>query len=278
MKDSSIEGTDHTFNPWWGCTRVSAACKNCYADALAKRFGHAVWGQAAPRRFLSDSNWAQPQRWNAEAAAAGVRARVFCASMSDVFEDRRDLDEPRARLWPLIEATPQLDWLLLTKRPQAIERLAPWSAQWPDNVWLGTTVEHQKAAKVRLPYLTAIPAIVRFISAEPLLGSLDLSPWIEQLDWVITGGESGRGARPSSPSWFTSLQQQCASAQVPFLFKQWGDFAPRPPVCPGNLRQVTAPDGKMMVRLGKTAAGRALNGQTFDALPTQRGGWPSQQP
>ncbi len=137
-KNSRIEWTTHTFNPWWGCVKVSPACKHCYAESWAKRVGSNVWGIKAERRFFGDKHWAEPLKWDVLAAASGVRARVFCASMADVFEDRRDLDVHRARLWKLIEATPHLDWLLLTKRPEIISRLAPWANQWPENVWLGT--------------------------------------------------------------------------------------------------------------------------------------------
>src|SRR5688500_18924379 len=119
-KNSKIEWTNHTFNPWWGCTRVSAACKHCYAEAWAKRVGKKVWGPKAPRRFFGDAHWAGPLKWNREAEEGGIRARVFCASMADVFEARKDLQEPRAQLWKLIEKTPHLDWLLLTKRPHKI--------------------------------------------------------------------------------------------------------------------------------------------------------------
>lgn len=120
-KNSRIEWTDHTFNPWWGCTKVSEACKNCYAEAWSKRVGQQVWGPQAERRFFGERHWLEPLKWNADAAAHGKRLRVFCASMADVFEDRRSLDPWRSKLWELIEATPQLDWLLLTKRPEHVQ-------------------------------------------------------------------------------------------------------------------------------------------------------------
>ena len=193
-KDSKIEWTHHTFNPWWGCTKVSPGCKHCYAETWARRTGRAIWGNAAPRRELSDAYWKQPIAWNGEAARAGKRARVFCASMADVFEDRRDLDRHRARLWPLIEATPHLDWLLLTKRPQNMRKLAPWDGAWPANVWAGTTAENQRWADKRIPVLLEVPARIHFISAEPLLGPVEVSRWLalkpgRRLDWVIAGGE-----------------------------------------------------------------------------------------
>ncbi len=270
--NSKIEWTTHTFNPWWGCTKVSEACKHCYAEAWAKRVGQNVWGPKPERRFLSDNHWRQPLKWNRDAEGAAERPRVFCASMADVFEDREELLESRDRLFDLIEATHNLDWLLLTKRPQNVARLARWTDIWPDNVWLGTTVELQTRADELLPYLESIPAKVRFISAEPLLGPLDLHKWLATtIDWVITGGESGPKARPASPLWFRDLHAQCMEREVAFHFKQWGDWAPGDGI---NLltakRAATAEaaDGTEMIRIGKKLAGRKLDGQEWDQLPT----------
>lgn len=270
-ENSKIEWTTHTFNPWWGCVKVSPACKYCYAQLAAKRYGHHVWGKNAGRRILSDKSWANPIRWNAAAAATGERARVFCASMADVFEDRRDLDEHRQRLWKLIEATPHLDWLLLTKRPALIAALTPWGEEWPANVWIGTTVESQKIAQERLPHLAAIPAAVRFISAEPLLGPLDIMPWADSLDWVITGGESGGKSRPSSPSWFVDLRDQCESTGIAFHFKQWGNWVPeQETVTTARRSKAIAADGATMLRMSKKLAGRELEGATWNELPVPR--------
>lgn len=272
--NSKIEWTMHTFNPWWGCVRVSPACEHCYAETFAKRVGEDVWGPKTSRRMLSDDYWSLPLKWNAEAAGAQMRARVFCASMADVFEDRRDLDAPRERLWALIEATPNLDWLLLTKRPNVARRLAPWGRSWPANVWMGTTVEDVRRAAERLPELAAIPAAVRFISAEPLLGPVSLGPWAEHIDWVITGGESGGHSRPSSPTWFRTLRDECGAVGKAFHFKQWGDWAPQSACPPGvvfsraRTRQVE--DGTAMYRLGKKVAGRLLDGETWDGVPVPR--------
>ncbi len=269
-KNSKIEWTNHTFNPWWGCTKVSEACKFCYAETWSKRLGQKVWGQRAPRRFFTEAHWRDPLAWNREAGEEGRRLRVFCASMADVFEKRSELDEWRTKLWSLIEQTPNLDWLLLTKRPHLVNRYVPWSS-WPQNVWMGTTVENQKNAELRLPSLAEIPAAVRFISAEPLLGSLEVSPWLgSTINWVITGGESGVNARPSSPSWFRELLRQCMEAEVPFHFKQWGDWAPGQGL---NLaaarreRESKAADGTVMIRVGKKLAGRVLDGSTWDGMP-----------
>jgi protein gp37 len=273
-KDSKIEWTTHTFNPWWGCTKVSEACKHCYAESWAKRVGKDVWGPSVERRMFGDDHWRQPLRWNSEAAKAEHRPRVFCASMADVFEERSELDATRLRLWDLIEATPHLDWLLLTKRPQNVLERTRWGSDWPTNVWIGTTVELQKRADELLPELARIPAKVRFISAEPLLGPIDLSPWLgSSVDWVITGGESGPKARPASPNWFRSLMIQCMERDVPFHFKQWGDWAPgKTANLPKSksLRIAHADDGTEMYRVGKKVAGRLLDGNEWDGLPRAR--------
>jgi len=274
-KNSTIEWTHHTFNPWWGCNRVSPACDNCYAEVWAHRLGQDLWGARGARRFFGDNHWREPLRWNAEAATEQRRARVFCASMADVFEWRADLDEQRARLWQLIEQTPNLDWLLLTKRPQHICRMVPWKNDWPENVWVGTTVENQRVADVRLPLILRIPARVRFLSCEPLLGPLDLSSWFSKrgyysIDWVIAGGESGAHSRPMHPDWPSRLLKDCLRAQVPFHFKQWGNWAPVDELN-AELRGTTLEFGDdrpvPMVRAGKKLAGRILQGTTWNGLP-----------
>lgn len=229
-----------------------------------------MWGVDAERRFFGDRHWAEPLQWNKAAMSSGVRARVFCASMADVFEDRSDLDSARARLWDVIKATPALDWLLLTKRPDRVPDCVPWGQNWPANVWLGTTTEDQKWADTRLPELAVIPAAVRFISAEPLLGPLSLAGWAHAIDWVITGGESGPKARPSSPSWFRALMNECMAADIPFHFKQWGDWAPGQGLNLAKARLVSVDDGTTMLRIGKKAAGRLLDGTTWDGLPRMR--------
>lgn len=266
--NSKIEWTTHTFNPWWGCTKVSEACKHCYAETWAKRVGQNVWGPKPSRRVMSETHWKQPIKWNKDADGLKDRPRVFCASMADVFEDRDELITHRERLFDLIERTPNLDWLLLTKRPQNISSLARWSGEWPDHIWLGTTVELQHRAEELLPYLQAIPARVRFISAEPLLGPLSIERWLgSTIDWVITGGESGPKARPASPRWFTDLHAQCMRQQVAFHFKQWGDWAPGQGENLPARRMQLAEDGTKMYRVGKKAAGRLLSGVEHDGLP-----------
>lgn len=275
-QDSKIEWTRHTFNPWWGCVKVSPACKHCYAETWAQRLALDLWGRKKERRFFGDKHWHEPVKWNTEAVATGERPRVFCASMADVFEARRDLDPWRERLWGLIEATPQLDWLLLTKRPGAVRRLSPWGERWPTNVWLGTTAEDQGWANKRVPLILDVPAVVRFVSCEPLLGPIDLSAWLSPrdvggLNWVIAGGESGGKARPMNPVWAESLRDQCETAGVPFHFKQWGHWGPESPADRKAVQSVelAGPDGRpiRLFKLGKKITGRTLAGRTWDGFP-----------
>jgi protein gp37 len=222
-ENSKIEWTDHTFNPWWGCVKVSPACDHCYAEAFAKRTGNAVWGKDAPRRFFGDKHWSEPAKWNRAATESGHRARVFCASMADVFEARDDVDDERVRLFGLIEATPMLDWLLLTKRPHEIAKRLPsdWLRTPPPNLWLGTTVESPDYLW-RVYQLRDVRAAVRFISYEPALA--DVTWPLHGMHWLIAGGESGAGHRPAEADWFRSARDQAKAAGVAFFFKQWGGF------------------------------------------------------
>ncbi len=270
-KDSKIEWTHHTFNPWWGCAKVSPACQNCYAEAWAKRVGSQVWGGNAPRRFFSDAHWKEPLRWNQEAAASGERRRVFCASMADVFERRAELHPWRERLWKIIGQTPSLDWLLLTKRPHNIASMTPWGETWPANVWLGCTAENQTWADRRVPELLSIPARVRFLSCEPLLGSLDLGRYFspdpaKSIHWVIAGGESGAHSRPMNPEWVRDLRNQCQTAGVAFHFKQWGHWVPEE-LLTEQQKKIVVIDGYRLAAVGKGKAGRFLDGRTWDELP-----------
>ena len=171
-----------SFNPWIGCTRVSPGCVNCYAESFARRYGKAEWGPTAQRVKTSAANWRKPLAWNAKAEREGRRYKVFCASLADVFEDNLQVAPWRNALWTLIDQTPHLDWLLLTKRPEDISDMIPLSwifnAAWPANAWVGTSVENQEQADKRIPELLKIPAPVRFLSCEPLLGPLDLSMYL----------------------------------------------------------------------------------------------------
>jgi protein gp37 len=267
-KNSSIEWTHHTFNPWWGCTKVSQACKFCYAEVWARRTGGHFWGPRAPRRFFGEQHWKEPLKWNAEAGALGSRFRVFCASMADVFEYRAELTPWREKLWELIERTPHLDWLLLTKRPQRIALHNPWGT-WPANVWLGTTVENQRTGDERIPHLLDNYAPVRFLSCEPLIGRISIPPYLRAgVGWVIAGGESGGKSRPSDPAWMRDLRDQCRDAGVPFLFKQWGNWSPlNGNVVMARTQVYTFPSGETVYRNSKKDAGRLLDGRTWDEVP-----------
>lgn len=298
-ENSAIEWTDHTFNPWRGCTKVSDGCKNCYAETLLdKRYGQVKWGPQGERLRTSEHYWREPFRWNKKAEQAGKRAKVFCASLADVFEGNAQLAPWRMGLWGLIEDTPSLDWLLLTKRPENVFDMTPiawWEEAWPANVWIGTSVENQEAADKRIPELLRIPAAVRFLSCEPLLGPINLTgndeyavwPWSEALaqghgvNWVIVGGESGPGARPMHPDWARSLRDQCQEAGVPFLFKQWGSYAPAiaynltDSVLGGGFVGLDGkeyghqhPEGSvLMMKMHKKAAGRLLDGREWNEFP-----------
>ncbi len=245
----------YTFNPWTGCTKVSAGCAHCYAETMSKRWGKDIWGDK-PRVKTSASYWKQPLKWNAEAQASGIRRKVFCASFADVFEDLLELHRYRADLFKLIEDTPMLDWLLLTKRPEHIIKLVPeqWLEDWPTNVWAGTSVEDQAAADKRIPELLKVPARIRFLSAEPLLGSIRLDAIGQRgcagthshrarhgdgtagevphhhhdaacdkgIHWVIIGGESGPGFRPMRGAWALELIQQCKERGLAAYMKQLG--------------------------------------------------------
>lgn len=289
---TAIEWADHTFNPWIGCTKVSPACDNCYAEKLATNRLGVGWGPHAERRRTAVSTWQQPLAWNRKAQREGRRARVFCASLADVFDNQ--VPAPwRNDLWDLIERTPHLDWLLLTKRPQNIRKMLPytgWARPWP-HVWLGTTVENQAEADRRIPHLLATAARLHFLSCEPLLGPINLTriehhpggsggvcfldvlagtgrslggAWpYSQIGWVIAGGESGPGARMTGVTWLRSLRDQCAAARVPFFFKQWGEWAPV--AHPSNGTHYEA--GSMMRRLGRKRIAPILDGQAHLEVP-----------
>lgn len=301
MKNSSIEWCDHTFNPWIGCTKVSPGSANCYAETLMDtRWGKVKWGKGNPRQRTSAANWKQPVKWNDAAicdACGNVQSicatagnlgkckechedkmrnpRVFCSSLADWLDEEVPIAW-LADLLDLIYRTPNLDWLLLTKRPEnwmdrmesaahhlegyathdgVIESVNNWllptpCSVWP-NVWIGTSVEDQQRADDRIPELLKIPAKVRFLSCEPLLGPVDLDSIIRDMGdglfgdclesthrglgdtrdfptigWVICGGESGHAARPMHPLWVGEIMDSCRTARVPFLFKQWGEWQP----------------------------------------------------
>jgi protein gp37 len=237
-ENSKIEWTDHTFNPWVGCTKVSVgpkgACVSCYAEAWAKRTGHPeLWNGV--RRRTTAANWKLPLKWHA-AIPDGQRQRVFCASLADVFDNVAP-DQWRTDLWELIRATPRLDWLLLTKRIGNVKAMLP--ADWSNsvygynNVWLGITVVTQEEADRDIPKLLDTPARIRFLSCEPLMEHIQIAEYLPNplwdgieswrsptLHWVIVGGESGAHARSMEWDWPRSLRAECETAGVAFFMKQ----------------------------------------------------------
>lgn len=367
-KNTNIQWADSTFNPVIGCKEVGPGCDNCYARNQ-DNFRH--WtskGWGGPRKRTSEANWKQPIKWNVakfyECPDCGergdekdmhetrdtckhdrkfeTRRRVFCASLSDVFDNEWDEDW-RGDLFRLILETPNLDWLLLTKRIGNVSSMlneltktvgglltAKDEYMPPPNVWIGATVVNQEEVDRDIPKLLAVPVAAtarRFVSLEPLLASVNIVPYIggraircgcgwreteyglvgalitrevciacgkrtvsgPTLDWVIAGGESGSGARPSHPSWYRSLRDQCSAAKTPFHFKQWGEWAPHKAVAGGDeggdlrsgrVRYLQGdgrePDGHFrkgdaaVKRIGKKAAGRLLDGVEHNEFPNSR--------
>jgi protein gp37 len=285
-ENSKIEWTDHTFNPWTGCTKVSPGCDHCYAEGWAKRSGTVQWGDA-PRRRTTEANWRLPLKWNAQAERESRRFRVFCASLADVFDNAAP-PAWRQDLMSLIVRTPHLDWLLLTKRIGNAKRMLSDASMHdsllltandeyrpPDNLWIGATIVNREERLRDAAKLKATPASVRFWSVEPLLEDMGDIPPDLLPDWVIVGGESGPGARPMHPDWARNLRDQCAAAGVPFLFKQWGEWSPgyaEHGNDPGyeeivDAKQHEWPEGHCAFRVGKKAAGRLLDGRTHDEFP-----------
>ena len=231
-ENTNISWARHTFNPWLGCQKVSPGCDFCYAEAWAKRSGLVTWGPGESRRLTSPANWRKPLLWDKRAREAGVRERVFCASLADVF-DNAVPEEWRSRLFEMVALTPSLDWLLLTKRPQNIPALR-FEADILPNVWLGTTTENQTEFDRRAPHLVAHHPAVRFLSVEPMLGPVDISAHADRIDWIICGGESGPRHRPMDPAWARDLRDQCAEHGIPFWFKQHSHrFPGRAPLLDG---------------------------------------------
>lgn len=222
MENSNIAWTDHTHNIWIGCTKVSEGCKFCYAEKWDQRMkGGKSWGPGAPRIPLSDAYWRKPLAWQKQALVSGERPRVFCSSLADVF-DHEGLPDQRKRLWETVKQTPNLDWLILTKRPENIVPMLPsdWGNGYP-NVWMGTTTEDQKSYEKRVPILAAVPAAVRFLSCEPQLSEIDFGSGPYPFDWVIFGGESG-SVRPFDPTWVKKPFEVLREAGVAVFMKQMG--------------------------------------------------------
>lgn len=287
---AAIEWTDATWNPVTGCTKVSPGCDNCYAETLAERF-RGTAGHYFEQGFdvqLRPDKLDQPLRWRKP-------RRVFVNSMSDLFH--KDIpDEYVARVFAVMASAPRHTFQVLTKRParmrsllnasafqQKVQRLIPGVGNdpyigkhfhtWPlPNVWIGVSTETQEWADIRIPQLLDTPAAVRFISAEPLIGPVDIfrSALIDRepgLDWVIVGGESGRNARPMHPAWVRTLRDECVSAGIPFHFKQWGEWTPERGHRFSDFHQFDDNPSSFMMRVGKKVAGRVLDGRTWDQQP-----------
>ena len=312
--ETNISWCDRTFNPIIGCTKVSPACTNCYAAAETfvrkeRSHGRELWGPKAERHITSDAYYRKPFSWNkvswSECLSCGwrgskaglsacptcggstckpTRQRVFCASMSDVFEDHPTWEPVRERLFAMMTLLSNLDWLILTKRPENVISMVPtaWLINWPENVWMGTTIETQEYADKRLPYLVNMPAKVRFVSAEPLLGEIKFNHefdgklkrhWLHPIygvNWVITGGESGHHARPTHPDWFRSLRDQCQAAGVPFLFKQHGEWEPAVEWVAKTQSEKYRHDwgdGTYSLKVGRKNAGHLLDGKIHHEFP-----------
>lgn len=310
---TNTDGTKgKTWNPITGCSKISPGCANCYAERLSHRFG-AQWGLPEENPFqvtLHPARLEQPLRWNKPST-------IFVCSMSDLFHNEVPFSFLE-KVFNVIQECEQHTFLILTKRPQRMKEFFKWydgpyfynnkeTTNYFSNVWLGVTAENQEQADLRIPVLLETPAAKRFVSVEPMLSAVDLSSFSvdggiyypldgavgvdgrghcpgPKLDWVICGGESGPGARPVHPEWIRKLKIQCVAAEVPFLFKQWGEFAPSMPKngtkptttslnCIGvnGHNAVTMEDGLVMARVGKSAAGRLLDGQLWDQYPSYGG-------
>lgn len=292
---TGISWCHHTLNRWIGCTKVSPACENCYAEGESKRRGWAKWGAGQPRHNISDATWFQYRKWDRKAGEAGETRRVFLGSLMDVF-DPEVPPEWREDIWEAIRETDYLTWLLLTKRPENAKDMLP--KDWADichKVGFGVTAENQKYADLRIPIALQIQAGFHFVSCEPMLGPVDFGRWITRghampdyaplrptsdalLGQIICGGESGPKARPMHPDWARKVRDDCEGAGVAFFFKQWGEWFPEAARSDWSLkgdRKYIGFDenggpfdkGPFMHNVGKKAAGRELDGREWSQMP-----------
>ncbi len=289
MGKTSIEWCDFTFNPWTGCQKVGPGCDHCYAESWAKRTGQVGWGVGQQRRRTSAAYWRQPEVWNRRVVRRDEAVTVFCGSLCD-WADNKAPAGARHDLHALWRRTPNLLWMTLTKRAGNLKRCLPldWGYGYP-NVALMITVVNQEEADRDIPVLMSTWARWRGLSIEPMLEMVDLAEWPD-LDFVIAGGESGPHARPAHPLWFRCLRDQCREYDIPFLFKQWGEWAPVtnrakakreypnakwatvrpvPYARSGEVGSPTWPENEWMVKIGKKAAGRRLDGREHNAQPPE---------
>jgi protein gp37 len=283
---TGVSWADHSWGAWRGCAKVSAGCVNCYGERDMLRYGHDP--HAVVRAATATFN--APLKWERKAAADGVRRRVFVCPWSDFWIGDTNTDEWRSDALEIMRRCEHLDFLIPTKRPALmVDWFNDVGALWTDvisRLWLGVTVENQEAADLRIPLLLQVPAAVRWVSCEPLLGPVelgllgtiprDIAPSYtmvhERLSWCVVGGESGPSARPMSPEWARSLRDQCAAARMPFYLKQWGEWCP-PDQLPDHIyRDVDAHDidmaeGRQPLRVGVQRAGHLLDGVSYQAFP-----------
>jgi protein gp37 len=294
--NSKIEWTEHTINPWHGCTKVHAGCDHCYAETITKRWGRDIWGPDKPRLAIQ-SVWNDLYKQQKEAAAAGTRSRVFVGSMMDIFEKPMPLIDhhgnPEIRggqemttenarqylFYSIVPECPNLIFLFLTKRPSNINKYIPekWKINPPENVMFGTSPCDQKTFDTLVPQLLQVNG-KKFLSIEPLLGPVTLKSIVSidhykhmvqihcHIQWIIVGGESGSQARPMHPDWARTLRDECSFIGLPFFFKQWGEFV-SVSMEAGPGQHFTFPNGATVRRLGKKAAGRALDGIEYSEFP-----------
>lgn len=275
---TSISWADATYNPWIGCEKVSPACDGCYAEQLMDhRFGRAHWGAGNTRVEAKRATFLKPYRWNAAAAGRDQPPFVFCLSLGDIF-DRSASPDLRARAFHVMRETPNLLYLLLTKRPHDIIPLSVQAGGLPTNVALGTSCEDQPWFDRRVPHLREAKAALRpafvFLSIEPFLGEIDGTAHLHDIEWVITGGGTDQGAYkapPLHPRWALSLRDQCAAAGTVFHHKHNGEWLSAPVALGLGL---TASElgfpwiwGPRMARVGRKHAGRRLGGVIYDARP-----------
>jgi protein gp37 len=226
MKDTGIAWTDWTVNFVIGCTEVSEACDNCYARTIDAKFkfgGQTHWGKDGPRYLRLEKARDELLAANRKAKKTGKRLKVFINSMSDTFEDHPKVEVARAFMWPIMEQCDQCDIQLLTKRTHLINKMVPdhWLTKWPAHVWIGTTVENQKWANVRIPQLLRVPAPIRWLSCEPLLGRIELPIGeTDKLHWIVGGGESGIDFREMNLNDYAYLYAQCLIHEIAFFAKQ----------------------------------------------------------
>jgi protein gp37 len=223
-ESTGISWTDATFNPWWGCTRVSPGCENCYAETFDKRMGGDHWGPGKPRRLMSEHYWNEPLRWNRKAEKSGRPLLVFCASMADVFDVEAPVGQ-RERLWKLIDSTPWLIWQLLTKRVTGYTDLLRSDLLDSPRVWKGFTAEDQRRYDERWDFMKHLPGMTWW-SYEPALSEVTMFKIVKKPRWVVFGGESGPHRRGCEIGWAERTRAECAQYNIPFFMKQMSAKTP----------------------------------------------------